>query len=249
MQDLKKELEEYKNILLNLPIGKEGRDYLKLRKITKNTAIEWELGYCPVGYIPDIYKEISKNPQIYRFWEKMWGRLIIPIYNSNNELISLSGRKVIEIPTKVKNPRYDHYPFNARKILFGLNKNKEEIFKENKGIITEGQLDVITAWQAGIKIVTSSFGAHCGENHFIVLNRYTDNIIVIYDNDDAGIKGTNNAKEIARKHKFNIKFKCPFPKGIDMDNWLQKHTSEEFFNLINYTKVDYLKNKINKIKN
>jgi DNA primase len=247
MQDLTKELEEYKNILLNTTEGQIGRDYLKYRRITKATAVEWEMGYCPVGYIPIIYREIAKDPKIYKFWEKMWGRLLFPIYDQNGVLVSISGRKVVDVPSRDKNPKYDHYPFASRKVLFGLWKNKEEIFKMNKAIITEGQLDVITAWQAGIKIITSSFGAHCSENHFIILNRYAEDIIVMYDNDDAGKKGTDKAREIAIQNKFRIKFKCPFPQGVDMDAWLQKHTSEEFFKLINYDKMSYLQDKLKKM--
>ena len=243
MQNLRQELNEYINILMNTTEGKIGRDYLKSRKITKNTAIEWEIGYCPIGYVPSIYQN-EKFP----FWEKLWGRIIFPIYDSNGNLVSISGRKVLDVSTRAKNPKYDHYPFNARKILFGLWKNKEEIFIQNKGIITEGQLDVITAWQHGVKIVTSSFGAHCSENHFILLNRYTDNIIVMYDNDDAGQKGTNKAKEIARINKFNLKIKCPFSNGVDLDNWLQCHSAEEFYKLINYNKMSYLQDKLKKMK-
>ena len=243
MQDLKNELKEYINILLNEPEGKIGRDYLVKRKISKNTAIEWEMGYCPVGYIPTIYTN-EKFP----FWEKLWGRVIFPIYDSNGNIVSISGRKVVDVPTRAKNPKYDHYSFNARKILFGLWKNKEEIFIQNKGIITEGQLDVITAWQHGIKIVTSSFGAHCGENQFVLMNRYCDNIILMYDNDDAGYKGTEKAKEIARKNGFNLKVKCPFPNGIDLDSWLQTHSSKEFFDLLNYNKMSYLQDKLKKMR-
>ncbi len=243
MQDLKKELAEYINILLNKPEGQIGRNYLKTRKITKKTAIEWEMGYCPVGYTPSMYTNES-----YCFWEKLWGRVIFPVYDSNGNLVSISGRKVVDVPTRAKNPKYDHYSFNARKLLFGLWKNKEEIFKENKGIITEGQLDVITAWQHGIKIITSSFGAHCGENQFILLNRYCDNIILMYDNDEAGQKGTNKAKDIARTNKFNLKIKCPFKDGVDLDAWLQCHSKEEFDRLLNYNKMSYLQDRLKNMK-
>ena len=243
MQDLQNELKEYIDILLNKQEGKIGRDYLKTRKITKNTAIEWEMGYCPVGYTPSIYQN-----EKFEFWEKLWGRVVFPIYDSNDNLISISGRKVVDVPTRAKNPKYDHYSFNARKILFGLWKNKQDIFIQNKGIITEGQSDVITAWQHGIKIVTSSFGAHCGENHFVLMNRYCDNIILMYDNDDAGKKGTEKAKSIARKNGFNLKIKCPFPDGVDLDSWLQTHSSKEFFDLLNYNKMSYLQDKLKKMK-
>lgn len=239
---MEQELQEYIDILLCKPEGQIGRDYLKQRKISKQTAIEWKMGYCPVGFTPTIYKDEN-----YNFWKKLWGRVVFPIYDSNGNLISISGRKVVDVEDREKNPKYDHYPFNARKTLFGLWKNKKDIFNENTAIITEGQLDVITAWQKGIKIVTSSFGAHCGEDHLIVLNRYTSNIIVMYDNDDAGNKGINKTRQISRHSKIPVKFKCPFPNGVDMDSWLQNHTKEEFYKILNYDKMSYLTNKLNKM--
>lgn len=242
MNKLELEIKEYINILLNLPEGKIGRDYLKQRKIKKQTAIEWEMGYCPVGYTPSVYKDES-----YNFWQKLWGRIVFPIYDNTGNLVSISGRKVIDVPDREKNPKYDHYPFNARKVLFGLHKNSKNIFIEKKGIVTEGQLDVITAWQNDIKIVTSSFGAHCSDEHLITLNRYCDDIIIMYDNDDAGQKGIEKTKQISRKLNFKVRFKCPFNKGVDMDGWLQTHSKEEFYNILNYNKMAYLTNKLNKM--
>lgn len=240
--NMEKELEEYIDILLNKPEGEIGRRYLFERKIKKSTAIEWKMGYCPVGYNPSVYSE-----EKYNFWKKLWGRVVFPIYDQNGTLVSISGRKVVDVPEREKNPKYDHYPFSARKILFGLYQNKKNIFDEEKVIITEGQLDVITAWQNGVKIVTSSFGAHCSDEHLILLNRYTDNIIVIYDNDDAGNKGIEKTRQISRNLKLKVKFKNPFPVGVDMDSWLQTHSKDELYNILSYDKMSYLTNKLNKI--
>lgn len=248
IQNLDLEYKVYSDILLNKPEGDMGRKYLQFRNIKKSTAVKWKMGYCPVGYVPPIYEHIANNPQQYNFWEKMWGRVVFPILDSNGNVISISGRKIVEIPEKEKNPKYDHYSFNARKHLFGLWENQENIFIENKGIITEGQLDVITAWQKGVKIVTSSFGAHCSENHFILLSRFTDNINVLYDGDDAGKKGIALAKKILNKSNLNINCRCPFYGGDDLDSWLQKHSKEEFYKLIENNKMSYLMKKLKKIK-
>ena len=79
------------------------------------------------------------------------------------------------------------------------------------------------------------------------INRYTDNIYVIYDNDEAGNKGAKNAEKIAKENKLKLKIKHPFPDGVDMDKWVQTHTAEEFFKIIDYNKDDFLVNKLNKI--
>ena len=244
MENYFEEVEYYHDILLNKPEGKPGRIYLKSRGLTKETAIKWKLGYSPIGCIPDCYKG-----ETYMFWEKLWGRLTIPVRSSTDENIyeTISGRLVEPIKTREKNPKYDHYIFPARNVLFGLCENKVNIFLNDKAVITEGQLDVISAWKKGIKIVCSSFGAHAGLSHMILLNRYTDNIYVIYDNDEAGNKGAKNAEKIAKENKLKLKIKHPFPDGVDMDKWVQTHTAEEFFKIIDYNKDDFLVNKLNKI--
>lgn len=249
MQKLEAEMSEYTNILLNKPEGKPGREYLRKRHITRSTAIAWHLGFCPVGYHPECYKDETN----YMFWTKMYGGLTIPVFDANKKLVTISRRKVIELNKikgyeNFKQPKYDHYPFNARAVLFGLNMNQGNMFLKNSAVVTEGQLDVISAWQKGIKIVCSSFGAHCSENHLILLNRYVDNIYLIYDNDDAGQRGQEKTKEICKQFKISVKFKKMFKEGEDLDNWVQTHTKEEFFDKLYFDKYKYLDKEIKKIE-
>jgi len=244
MQNLKLENNIYMDILLNKPEGKIARQYLNKRNISKNTAIIWKLGYCPANLVPSFYQN-----EKYNFWKKLYGRLTIPIYNQNNELVSISGRKIIDIVDREKNPKYDHYHVKLRHILFGLNINKFDIFKENTAIITEGQLDVITAWQNNIKFVVSSFGAHLKEEQLILLSRYTNNINILYDNDFAGQEGMNKIKQKIHLNDLNIKFKHIFQQGQDLDEYLQTHNKQQLLQKLNFNKLDYLNILMNKIKN
>lgn len=221
------ELEEYQYILFHTKEGQPGRDYLQSRNISPTTAKIWNLGYCPMDYDARCYKSFLKENITY-FWRKMNNRLIIPIYNSNSKLISLSGREINN-----KWPKYIHYPFQAKQNLFGLNINKDEIRNENYAVITEGQIDVISAWQKDIKTITCSFGAHSSKDHLALLARYTNNIYYIYDNDTAGQKGINFLKKI--KHAdLNIKYCINiFNEKEDLDNYCQNHTKEDFKKLLN----------------
>ena len=99
------ELEEYQYILFYTKEGQPGRDYLQIRNISPTTAKIWNLGYCPMDYDARCYKFLLKE-NINYFWRRMNNRLIIPIYNSNGKLISLSGRLIDN-----KWPKYNHYPF------------------------------------------------------------------------------------------------------------------------------------------
>lgn len=241
--DFLPELEEYKYILFHTREGLPGRQYLQQRSISPETAKIWNLGYCPEDYDPKCYKFLLKE-NINYFWRRMNNRLIIPIYNSNGKLISLSGRSIDN-----KWPKYNHYPFPAKQILFGLNINKNDIRNDNYAVVTEGQLDVISAWQQKLRTVTCSFGAHSSQEHLALLARYTNNIYYVYDNDVAGKLGMKLLKKI--KHiDLNLHF-CTniFNKNEDLDNWIKNHTANDFKYLIKNNQQLHLQNRLNEVKN
>lgn len=236
------ELDEYKYILFHTKAGQPGRDYLRQRNISPETAIKWNLGFSPADYDPIYYKSFLKEDIMY-FWRKLNNRLIIPIYDSNNKLISLSGRSIDN-----KWPKYIHYPFPAKRTLFGLNINKDNIRQKNLAIITEGQFDVISAWQNNVKTITCSFGAHASQEHFALLGRYTNNIYIVYDSDAAGQRGMNSLKKIKTADlAVNFCFDL-FPKNYDLDNWIQSHTAEEFYYILKNNNILKLQNKLLNIK-
>ena len=240
--DYKKELEEYNYILFKTEQGRQARNYLQnIRGILPATAKYWNLGFSPLNFTPECYKN---EPA--KFWHKLNGRIIIPIYDANGKLVSLSGRSIY---SSLK-PKYDHYPFQARKTLFGLYQNKNIIRNENFLIITEGQLDVISAWQKDVHTVVSSFGAHAGIDHLAIASRYTNNIYILYDNDQAGKSGLDMIEEIKNKTDLNISL-CQgiFPKGEDLDSWIKKRSKEELYQLIKNPMLASLNNFMNKLIN
>lgn len=233
---LEYELQEYQYILFKTKEGQAGRDFLLKRNILPNTAIFWGLGYCPINYIPYIYKENkSKFNQL-----MLQGRLIIPVCNVHGKLISLGGRDVFN----TSKTKYTNYPFPTSRHLFGIYANYQTIREENIAIITEGQLDVISAWQKGIKTVVCSFGAHGSLEHIALLSRYTDNIHIVFDSDAAGLKGLDTFKKL-NTGDINLHLHTNlFPKNQDLDNWIQDHTKEEFYNLLNRDNINILNNRL-----
>lgn len=240
--DLEQENNYYKNAL-HSKLGTPGLEYLRQRGIAKETIEKWELGWSPLNCIPDNFDKDDKSKP----WIKLWGRLTIPIRDSNGVLISISGRQVIKLGDK---PKYDHYPFSARKILFGLFNNKEDIRKADRIIITEGQMDVISSWQSGLKIVASSFGAHGSLDHFAVASRYASVIDILYDEDNAGKIGTDNINKFPTWGDLIVNLRTDiFPRGEDLDSWIRKHSSEELLKLIDGSKNNEYIRKINFLKN
>ena len=221
--ELWEELDEYKYILFNSIEGKLGRNYLKQRGISLETAKFWQLGYCPKNFIPTCMKN---NEERIKESKKLQGRLIIPIRDQNGKLITISGRG---IDSQMK-PKYIHYKFPARRILYGLYENRSELRKHNMCVITEGQLDVISAWQANFPVVVSSFGAHAGETHLAIASRYASNIYFAYDADHAGKNGLDMVKKFKTYGDVSIHLCYDFlPKDEDIDSFLRKHTGKQLY--------------------
>lgn len=240
--DLEYENNYYKAILKHPVHGEIGRKYLESRGIEQRTIDKWEIGFSPYGCTPPCFDK--DDP--FKPYEKLWGRITFPIRDQNGKLVSISGRLVLQIKGK---PKYDHYSFPSRKILFGINLNKENIRKKNKCIITEGQMDVISSWQRGLDIVTSSFGAHCSLDHFAILSRYTDNIYILYDEDGAGKRGTQAVIDFPTWGDLNVNLLNGFfPAGEDLDSWIQKNNVEKLMEKLNRNHLNDLKNKLNSIK-
>ena len=216
----------------------QARDYLYMRNIKQGTALYWKLGFSPLDDINPTLKGLD-------IYKKMQGRITIPIYNQNNKLISISGRYIYN---DGKKPKYDHYPFPSRATLFGLAQNKDEIKKTGICYITEGQMDVIKAWQSGIKNVVCSFGAHCSLNHIALASRYCNKIIILYDNDFAGQNGAKQVYEY-KKYGIDISVYNILPSGQDLDNYFNTHTAEQFNTLVSsHNKVDILQYKLSCLK-
>lgn len=241
--NIEQENEFYINCLFDKSIGKPARYYLSKRGISKDTAIFWKLGFSPSNIINPIFDPNDS----YAPWKKLQGRITIPIYDQNNNLISISGRLINKSSTS---PKYDHYPFPSRSILFGLFQNKYNIFFKDECFITEGQFDVISSWQAGLNNVVSSFGAHCSLQHLAIISRYTNNINILYDNDFAGYNGANKTLNFKNYADLNINILNILNNNQDLDNFFKSNSISDFYNLINNNnKLSILNNKIKYLKN
>ena len=230
MMNYVEENEYYKNALFHEVIGEPARIYLQKRGINEETIRYWEIGYCPIGH---------------KKYSKLKGRITFPVYDQSGAIVTISGRKIFDT---LNGPKYDMYPFSARKVLFGLWQNKEEIRNLNRAAITEGQIDVITAWQKGFKVATSSFGAHGSLDHIAVLSRYAKRIDVLFDADDAGTKGVKAIQALSTLGDLDVRFNNPLPRGEDLDSWIKNKEAEQLFNLLDREKEDALKRKILKME-
>lgn len=201
------------------------------RKLNRNTIVEFRIGYAPNtknslveflkkrGYSVDEAKEAGL---INRFNGDLFkGRMMIPFLDANTgEVIGFTGR-IIE----KGEPKYLNTPetrlFNKGRFIFGLSQAKEAIRKNNFVVIVEGNMDVISSHQAGVKEAVATSGTAMTENHLKILSRLTTDIRLAYDGDEAGIKAAERAIMLAGKIGISLSVISGYGKAKDPDELIK----------------------------
>ncbi len=230
----------YHYVLLNHSAGKVGLDYLtKQRKLTKETIGEFELGCAPDSW-DSLYKFLLKKgikpddmlkagvvvskQSGSGFVDKFRGRIMFPLKGIDGKVLGFTARTLFDREPKYLNTS-ETAVFHKTFFLFGLDKDKLEI-KKDGAIFVEGQMDLITAWQAGIKNIVSISGTSLTNSQLTLLSRYTNDITFCFDSDSAGINASYRAVEMAEKLNFNIKMTVIPSPYKDLDDMVRADVSE-----------------------
>ncbi|MDO5564788.1 MAG: DNA primase [Eubacteriales bacterium] len=226
--------------------GLQGYKYLIDRKLNDNTIIHFGLGFSPKDnkYIYKFLKKKGYDDNIIKlsglviyngndYNDRFRNRIIFPIMNTNNNVIGFGGRVMGNDEPKYLNSS-DTLLFNKSKNLFGLNFAKRT--KEKYLILCEGYMDVIQMHQAGFTNAIASLGTALTESQCKLIARYTDEIILSYDSDDAGINATLRAIPLLREVNINPKILSLNPYK-DPDDFLKNES------------IDSLKERIKNSKN
>ena len=192
---------------LKSPAGQSGLDYLKKRQLSDKTINTFGLGYAPQltgdlyrmlkekGYDDELLKESGLFTYEKGIREKFWNRVIFPIMDINNKVIGFGGRVMGD-----GKPNYLNSPetklFDKSKNLYGLNVARSS--RKNNLIICEGYMDVISMHQAGFNQAVASLGTALTPGHARLMKRYTDNVLITYDSDEAGVKAALRAIPILK---------------------------------------------------
>lgn len=199
---------------LKSPAGQSGLDYLKKRQLSDKTINTFGLGYAPQltgdlyrmlkekGYDDELLKESGLFTYEKGIREKFWNRVIFPIMDINNKVIGFGGRVMGD-----GKPKYLNSPetklFDKSKNLYGLNVARSS--KKNNLIICEGYMDVISMHQAGFNQAVASLGTALTPGHARLMKRYTDNVLITYDSDEAGVKAALRAIPILKEAGLSTK--------------------------------------------
>ncbi len=167
------------------------------------------------------------------FYDLFRNRLIIPIMDIKSRVIGFGARRIgddSKVPKYINSPETDIY--HKRSILYGLNFSKDSILKKNRIILVEGYFDVLVPFSRGIKEVVAPLGTSLTPQQARIIKRYTDNIIIIFDKDKAGLNASLRALSIFLEEELFPKITL-LPEGEDPASFLLEHGLEDFELYIN----------------
>ena len=235
--EINKKAARYYFALLRSPRGKPGYDYLTGRGLSDETILHFGLGYAgqgggelyqymkKEGYSDSVLKETGLFKMDERgAYDKFWNRVMFPIMDANNRVIGFGGRVMGDAK-----PKYLNSPetkiFDKSRNLFGLNYAKRG--KRSNMILCEGYMDVIALHQAGFTNAVASLGTAFTEQQANLIRRYTDEVLLTYDSDGAGIKAAMRAIPMLRRAGITGKVIHMEPYK-DPDEFIKNLGAEEF---------------------
>jgi len=228
--------------------GESARRYLKGRGIKGEIAKNWQLGYAPdewdafgnwargQGYeqrdllASGLVKARDENDAQGRQggYDRFRGRVMFPIYNDIGEVIAFSGRLVKDEEGAAKYLNSPETPlFRKGNMLFGLHKSKRSLIEANCAIVCEGQLDLITLFETGIRNVVAPQGTAFTENQARILRRFVDEVVLCFDSDAAGAKAAERSLDALLQNDFIIRV-VELPQGEDPDSLIRREGKEKF---------------------
>ncbi|MBQ9667984.1 MAG: DNA primase [Prevotella sp.] len=246
----------FHNTLKNDPDGIAiGKQYFRSRGIRDDIIEKFQLGYAPQkrdalcsaavakGYKKEFLVKtglcIENEKGIY---DRYSGRAIFPWLNVSGKVVAFGGR-VLDSRTKGVAQKYVNSPdsdiYHKERELYGIYQAKKAIVKDDRVFMVEGYTDVIAMHQAGIENVVANSGTALSVYQIRLLHRFTNNITLLYDGDEAGIHAAMRGTDMLLEEGMNIKVLL-LPDGDDPDSFARKHSTEELKKYIDDHQTDFI---------
>ena len=175
------------------------------------------------------------------------GRVIFPWISLSGKVVAFGGR-LLDSRTKGVAQKYVNSPdseiFHKERELYGIFQAKKAIVKEDCVYMVEGYTDVISMHQCGVENVVANSGTALSKYQINILHRFTNNIVLLYDGDEAGIHAATRSAEMLLQEGMTVKV-CLLPDGDDPDSFARKHTAQEYRQFIDDNATDYIRFKTN----
>lgn len=237
--DLNRQAARFYYETLKSPAGEPMRQYIAKRRLTAPFVKRFGLGAAPDGW-DNLIKAMTaqgfekgelleaglavagKNGGIY---DKFRNRLMLPVIDASGDFLGFTSR----VMTADGVPKYLNTPetplFKKRSILYGINQAKST--KRNFFLLVEGNLDVITLHQAGFDNAVATMGTALTGEHVRLMSRYTNELVLCYDNDTAGLEATQRAMTVLRDSDFSVRV-LQLPRRRTPEGELVKQDPDDF---------------------
>lgn len=230
----------YHRLLFKSPVAQPARDYLRSRGLTMDISRNWNFGYAPddqrgffqwaeregfsvtrlvEGGLAKWRDENRPDRGAYSFFRH---RLMFPVNDDMGEPIAFSGRV---LSPEQRGGKYVNSPetavFNKSKTFFGLDKSKRNIIRKKRAVVFEGQLDLIVAYENGIDYAVAPLGTAFTGDHARALKRLTDEVVLCFDSDAAGLNAAGKAFRALAPSGILVRLAL-LPEGEDPDSLIRK---------------------------
>jgi len=229
--------------------GKEALSYLKKRKISKETLVKFKIGYAPgSNRLLNLLKkknysfEMALSGGLIRvdgngqYRDYFIGRVIFPVFDLRDRVIGFGGRSTGDAIPKYLNT-FETKIFNKGKNLYGLNLARRRENRASPLILTEGYMDLLSVSQSNMEGVVASLGTSLTEEQANLLRKFTDEVILAYDADTAGVSATGRGIGLLESAGLSVKALI-LPEGKDPDLYIREEGREAFYKIVE-NRVEY----------
>lgn len=243
----------YHHLLVNTKEGQDALEYLLNRGFTEETIEKFQIGYSldswdfvskfllkrgfPAEYMEQagliIYREKDES-----YFDRFRNRVMFPIMDHQGNTIAFSGRAMGD-----DEPKYLNSPetpiFNKSKTLYNFHHARPHIRKKEQAVIFEGFADCISAVGAGVENAVATMGTALTDQHIQLLKRNTDQILICYDSDSAGLNAANRAVNMLQDHEFSVKVAL-MPDNLDPDDYIKEFGEKSFVSEVIGASLTYM---------
>ncbi|MGE6718964.1 DNA primase [Peribacillus frigoritolerans] len=243
----------YHHLLVNTKEGQDALEYLLKRGFTEETIEKFQIGYSldswdfvskfllkrgfPAEYMEQagliIFREKDES-----YFDRFRNRVMFPIMDHQGNTIAFSGRAMGD-----DEPKYLNSPetpiFNKSKTLYNFHHARPHIRKKEQAVIFEGFADCISAVGAGVENAVATMGTALTDQHIQLLKRNTDQILICYDSDSAGLNAANRAVNMLQDHEFSVKVAL-MPDNLDPDDYIKEFGDKSFVSEVIGASLTYM---------